>query len=87
MKDIQQKIGEMKSELENLRDEVKLKAHLGKAEILAEMEVVEKEWNALLAKSKPFTDEAEKTAENAGAALELAADELIDGFKRIRKLF
>lgn len=87
MKDMQRKIREMKLELENLRDEVKLKAHLGKAEVLEEMEVVEKKWNTLLAKSKPFTDEAEKTAENAGTALELAADELIEGFKRIRKLF
>lgn len=87
MEDIQKKISEIRLDLERLRDEVKLKAHLGKAEVIAEMEVVEKEWDSLLAKSKPFTDEAEKTAENAGAALELAAEELLQGFKRIRKLF
>lgn len=87
MENIQQKLEELKLEMERVRDEAKLKVHLGKAEITEEMEVLEKEWDTLLHKAKPFTDEAEKTLVNTGEALELAANELMDGFKRIRKLF
>lgn len=45
-----------------------------------------KEWDALLAKSKPLTDKAGKTLENTNEALGVAADELMAGFDRIHKL-
>ena len=37
MDDIKKKIDEMKYEIERLRDEAKLKAHLGKAEAMEEL--------------------------------------------------
>ena len=73
-------------DIEQLRDETKLKAHLGKAEAADELEKLEKEWNSFLSKYKPLVDEAEKTAENTGAALGIAADELKAGYERLRKL-
>ncbi len=87
MENIQQKLADLKLEMEKIRDEAKLQAHLGKAEMASELEALEKEWDALTLKAKPFTDEAEKTLENTGEALELAANELVEGFNRIRKLF
>lgn len=80
------KLDQIKTDIEQLRDEIKLKAHLGKAEASDELEKLEKEWNAFLSKHKPLADEAGKTAENAGAALEVVADELKAGYERIRKL-
>ncbi|MBU0943246.1 MAG: hypothetical protein KJ804_21120 [Proteobacteria bacterium] len=77
----------MKTSIEQLRDEIKLKAHLGQAEAKEELEELEKKWNTFLAQYKPFTAEAGKTAENAGAALALAAEEIRAGYKRLRKLF
>lgn len=76
----------LKTSIEQMRDEIKLKAHLGQAEAKEELEQLEKKWNTFLAQYKPFTDEAGKTAENAGAALSLAAEELKAGYKRLRKL-
>jgi hypothetical protein len=76
----------LKSSIEQLRDEIKLKAHLGKAEAKEELENLEKKWDSFLADYKPLTAEAGKTAENAGAALSLAAEELKAGYKRIRNL-
>ncbi len=76
----------LKASIEQLRDEIKLKAHLGKAEAKEELEGLEKKWDSFLADYKPLTDEAGKTAENAGAALALAAEEIKDGYKRLRKL-
>lgn len=86
MVDMKSKIAEIKAEIEQLNDEVKLKAHLGKAEAKQELERLEKEWDSFLARHKPLTDEVEQTAENTGAALTIAAEELKAGFKRIRKL-
>lgn len=77
----------LKTSIEQIRDEIKLKAHLGQAEAKEELEQLEKKWDSFLAQYKPFADEAGKTAENAGAALSLAAEEIKAGYKRIRKLF
>lgn len=87
MEDIKQKIDEMKEDIEQLRDEAKLKAHLGKAEALEELGKLENQWEGLLLKCETFTGEAKKTLGNTSAALGLAADELKEGFDRVRKLF
>ena len=87
MSDVKEKLEAMKEDIERLRDEIKLQAHLGKAEAKDELEKLEKEWDAFLLKYKPLTDEVEQTAENTGAALSAAADELKAGYERIRKLF
>jgi chromosome segregation ATPase len=87
MENIQKMIEEKKAEIEQLREEIQLKAHLGKADAKVELEKLEKEWHSFQAKLKPFADEVDKTAENAGTALGVAADELKAGYERIRKLF
>jgi len=76
----------LKQDMAQLKDEIKLKAHLGKAEAGDEFEKLEKKFDKLAAKVKPFADEAEKTAENTGAALKVAAEEVMAGINRIRKL-
>ena len=86
MENIQKMIEDKKAEIEQLRDEIQLKAHLGKADAKVELEKLEKEWDSFQAKCKPFADEVDKTADNAGTALGVAADELKAGYERIRKL-
>jgi hypothetical protein len=87
MDNFKKKIEEMKQDIERLRDESKLKAHLGKTEAQTELGKLEDELDLFLQKFKPITDEAEKTLENTGTALGLAVDELKEGFERVRKLF
>jgi hypothetical protein len=77
----------MKASIEQLRDEINVKAHLGKAEARDALEELDKKWDSLQAQYKPAVDEAGKTAQNTSAALGLAAEELKDGYRRIRKLF
>ena len=77
---------ETKKEMEQLKDEIKLQAHLGKVEAREEFEKLEKKFDQIVAKAKPFAVEAEKTAENTGTALKIAAEELMAGIKKIRKL-
>jgi len=76
----------MKAAIEQLRDEINLKAHLGKAEAQDEIEKLDKKWHSFLDQYKPLSEEAGKTVENAASALGLAADELKAGYQRIRKL-
>ncbi len=81
------KLDALKESIEQLRDEIKLKAHLGKAEAVEELEKLEKKWDSFLEQYKPVAEEAGKTAENTGTALGLVADEIKAGYERIRKLF
>ncbi len=86
MENYKKKIDEIKNEIEQIRDEINLKAHLGKAEAKDELKKLEKKWNSFLAEHKPLADEIENTFEHTGAALAAVADELKAGYKRIRKL-
>ncbi len=91
MTDETSKLDEMKASIEQLRDEIKLKAHLGKLEATEEWEKLEEKWDSFLEQYKPIAEdvaeEAGKAAGNAGTALGVAADELKAGYKRIRELF
>ena len=84
--DVKKIIEEKKARIEQLRDEMNLKAHLGKAEVKDELDRLEKEWNTFLAKYKPLADEVGETGEKTGIALGLVADELKAGYERIKKL-
>ncbi|MGD9826149.1 hypothetical protein [Desulfobacter sp.] len=77
---------DVKKDMEQLKDEIRLQAHLGKVEARQEFEKLEKKFDDIVARVKPFTDEVEKTAEKTGAALKIAAEELMVGMDRIRKL-
>lgn len=87
MSDTKSSLENLKASIEQLRDEIVLKAHLGKAEARDELEKLEGQWEHFLADYKPITDEAGKTADNTAAALRLAAEELKAGYKKIRDLF
>lgn len=78
---------DIKTTIEQLRDEVKLKAHLGEKEVKDDLAKLEKKWQAFIKEYQPVIDEAEKTAKNTGAALGVAAEEIKAGYERIRKLF
>ncbi|SIN79631.1 hypothetical protein [Halodesulfovibrio marinisediminis] len=86
MEDLKKLFEEKKAQLEQLRDEVALKAHLGKAEVKEEADRLEKELDLFVAKYKPMVKEAGITAEKTGAALGVAADELKAGYEKIRKM-
>ncbi|MCF8056996.1 MAG: hypothetical protein K9K37_10205 [Desulfocapsa sp.] len=76
----------IKESIEQMRDEINLKAHLGQADAKNELEKLEKKWTGFLADYRPLKEEAGKTAENAAAALALVGEEIKAGYKRLRKL-
>lgn len=72
--------------LKRQRDELALKIHLGKADARDEWERLEKKLAELNETSKPFQGVIGDTARGVGSALELAADEIKQGYDRLRKL-
>jgi ABC-type Fe3+-citrate transport system substrate-binding protein len=75
------------AKLQQERDALALKLHLGKKEARAEWERLEAEWKRLKAvKGPPIKEAAADTARGVGSALESAATELKKGYEKIRKL-
>jgi archaellum component FlaC len=87
MTESKSKFDALKASIEQLRDEINVKAHLGKAEAKEALEELEKKWNSMQSQYKSVAGEAGKTAQGTRAALGLAADELKKGYERIRKHF
>jgi archaellum component FlaC len=87
MDDFKSNFESLKANIEQLRDEINVRAHLAKAEARDALEELDKKWDALQAQYKPVADEASKTAQNTKEILGLAADEIKEGYRRIRKLF
>lgn len=87
MKDEKSKLEELMANIEQLRDEINVKAHLGKLEAKDALAELEKKWDSLQVQYKPVADEAGKTAQKTREALGFVADELKEGYDRIRKLF
>jgi hypothetical protein len=78
---------DMMAKLKRERDELALKIHLGKKEMLDEWEQLETKWNHLkTVKGPPMKEAAAETARGVGSALEQAAAELKKGYDKIRKI-
>ena len=78
-------------DLQQQRDELRVKLNLAQAEARDEWKKMEDRWetfeNRWEAKMDDVEDATEETADNVEAALELAAEELKNGYRRLRKLF
>lgn len=71
--------------LKQERDELKLQMHLASMEAKDEYERLSGKIDELTTQYQPVSDAVEKSAENVFAALGLAADELKNGFHRVRQ--
>ncbi len=71
--------------LKTERDELKLQAHLLKAEAKDEWHKLEKEWDNLELKLGHLKEGAKESAEDIGAAASQLADEIGAAYQRIKK--
>jgi hypothetical protein len=71
-------------ELRAQRDVLRVRLHLAGAEARDEWDVLEKRWNHLCARAAVVGHEATDTAGNVGTALKRVADELKQGYERMR---
>jgi hypothetical protein len=70
--------------LRQLRDELRVQAELGRAEMQERFEHLEKRWHELEAKLKLAREEARADAEDVKAAARLLASEIRDGYRKIK---
>ncbi len=68
------------------RDDLRVRLHLAKAEAKDEWERLEAKWEHVRGKMGVLGREAGKTAQDVGAALRLAVEELQRGYEQVRKL-
>ncbi|MCB0362942.1 MAG: hypothetical protein KDD35_09470, partial [Bdellovibrionales bacterium] len=73
------------SDINQMRDELKLKAHLFKMETRDLWDDLEQKWEKLTQESGVARGAVEKTAKNVGAATSLLVDELKEGYERIKR--
>lgn len=79
--------GRLKDEvekLEQMRDELRLQAHLFKADMKDEWEGLEKKFEGLKKDLRPVQRAAGETLDEVGEATGLLIDSVFDGFKRLR---
>ena len=74
----------MISHLKKERDELQLQMHLAGMEARDEYDRLSGKFDELTAQYEPLQTAVSDTAENVYSALQLAAEEMMNGFKRVR---
>jgi predicted nucleic acid-binding Zn-ribbon protein len=82
---MRERLQEMLEKLEQERDELKVRMHLGKAEAREEWDKLEVRIGELRTRLDKAGDEAGDVMEDVGAAAKLLGDEIREGFARIRR--
>lgn len=85
MASAREELEKLMQQLEQQRDEIRVKMSLAKLDAREEWNRLEKKWGELKAKTQPVREELGTTAGNVGAALRMAAEEIRDGYARLRK--
>jgi hypothetical protein len=85
MPEVRKEIGDLLKQLEQQRDELRLKLSLAGMETRDEWERLEKKWRHLRDNAPPVRTELGTAAEGVFASLRKAAEELHDGYVRLRK--
>ena len=85
MNDVKKRINEMLYELQQERDELKVKLRLAKMQAGDEWEKLEDQLEKLEAKTKELGSAASDASQGIGAAAKLLAEEIANGFNKIRK--
>lgn len=86
MADLREQVEKALTQLEQQRDELRLKLHLGKAEAREEWDKLERQWEHVRARLPQLREALSETRSEVGAALQLTAEEIRRGYERLRKL-
>lgn len=80
-----EEVEQLLQQLERQRNELQVKMSLAKLEVSEEWGKLEKKWEQLKANAPQMREELGATAGGVGAALKKAAEEIRDGYARLRK--
>lgn len=79
------RLHDLAERLKQERDELKLKVRLGTADLRNEWDELEEKWEGLRGRLKQAADAADDAGDDIRAAARLLADELKEGYDRVRK--
>jgi predicted nuclease with TOPRIM domain len=85
MASIQERLDGLRQELEQTRDELRVRMHLANAELKDEWRELEQKWDHFEGRLKKVGSAAGESFDDMGDALELVGDELKRSYQRIRK--
>lgn len=85
MSELNDRLREEFEPLRTARDELRVRLHLGKAEIRDRWEMVEKSWQHAEAKLNAIRRETGESAEDIADAIRLLAEEIRDGYEHLRR--
>lgn len=85
MNERQERFERMLARLRTDRDELRVKAHLARAEAREEWEKLEHKWHEIEARMKSAGHEAKDASEDVRSAVEMLADELAVAYRKIRR--
>jgi len=86
MSSLQNEIDNFIEGIKQQRDELKLQLHLGKTEVRGEWEEAERKLDHIVGKADVVRRELGDASEDVLAAIKLTADEIKNGYNRIRKV-
>lgn len=84
--DRKERLQQLITQLEQERDELKMKLGLAKLEAREEWQELEKKMENLRGRMKVLSEEAREASGDVGAAVDVVAEEIKEGFDRLRKL-
>lgn len=87
MPDAKERLTALMQQLETERDELKLQIGLAKLEARDEWQELEGKMDALRGRLKVIGEEAKEAGGDVAAAADVLADEIKEGFSKIRQLF
>lgn len=85
MSELGERLHEELEPLRTARDELRVRVHLGKAEIRDRWETLEKSWNHAEAKLNAIRKGTEESRAEIAEAVRLVAEEIRDGYEQLRK--
>jgi hypothetical protein len=86
MSDERSLLHELISSIKQQRDELAVQIHLGKAEAKEEWNRLEARLQQAAKQYEPFKEVVEDTSSEVLSGMKLVAEEILEGFKRIRKM-
>jgi len=86
MGDAREKLDDLVKRLETERDELRVKLGLAKLEARDEWAELEKKMDSLRGRLRVLGDEAKEASGDVGAAADVLAEEIKEGFSRLRKM-
>jgi len=86
MAELSPKIKQIIADLERERDELRLKLHLAKAEGRDELAKLEERLESFRARAVRAGKEADAASDDIGVAARKLADEIKEGFQRVRRM-